>query len=1088
MLVSLLSVSAFAEPRTERNIQGDFIQGTPFVSLKDGHVSLPGGGSIKTFGEGVGSGPLSSSGFRASADNANIKAPIFADTDHATAGLVTGTNVPDTFSKLNSGKPALRDTVKTAKLQSPVSERLGLDTVDAPTFEKEISDLDALKELFVNGGSGYLTANIEADGVLQVDSNVALNLSGCVLDLGGFNIQVGIGVSFEVYDSGDTVHYFTPDASGLWLLAENGEADNTEAVTGGVICNGSDVNGGAVYCYGGSFTLNGGNIVGCEAIQGGAVFSYAGSVTINGGSILGCLGPEYGGAVFMYGGSFAMNGGTISRCIGRLGGAVYNYQGTFTMKDGVVSCNDAYVGGGVFIDGGSFNMSGGKLNGNAASIEDGFGGAVYNNKGMFKLTDGEISENMAAYGGAVLIANGVFTMDGGVFSGNSAIQGGAVQVGSGSFTLNGGEFCNNTAPFGGAMLTFGKLVMNGGSISDNTANNGGGAVYVCGEFTMNDGALCDNLSYSAGGAVYIDGGSVTMNGGKMTGNQTYYGGAVLVNGGEFTMNDGEITECLAVNEGGAVLLSEGSMSMKGGKISGCKSSYGGAVLSFDKLTVDGGVITGSTATVSGGAIYSEGDLVINDGEISENYAPYGGGIYSYSEDPTEEDPDITVTGGVITGNEANVGGGIFADNIAFELNGGEISGNEAACGGGVLASGGSFTMNDGMLSGNIAGYGGGILIDSCSVTMNGGAISNNFAPYGGGVDIETGSFVMAGGEMTGNKGTYGAAICSFTDCTVEGGVITGNEASAGSAIYCLGELSLTAAPGKQISITNNSAYDAVGGVLSCGSTKLSGKVVIKDNTAAAAPCNLAVYTPVTIIGALDGSEIIVSLLDTETDDFSTGILTSGYSQSNPGAGVNAFFRLEGPDDILLVENNGELEAVGAAAKIGDSFYLTLAAAIEAVGNDGTVALLADNGETVTVGREVSFVLDTNGHAFSGSIVAAAGLGISVEGSTYTVKHIHSFETTYTSDENGHWFASTCGHDVRSGEESHIDGNCDHTCDACGYVMSECHDNDGDGSCDLCGKNVSSVVGHVSFFSKLLSSIRNIFKNIFDALFGWLPFC
>ena len=58
MLVSLLSVSAFAEPRTERNIQGDFIQGTPFVSLKDSHIALPDVGSIQTFGEGIGSGPL----------------------------------------------------------------------------------------------------------------------------------------------------------------------------------------------------------------------------------------------------------------------------------------------------------------------------------------------------------------------------------------------------------------------------------------------------------------------------------------------------------------------------------------------------------------------------------------------------------------------------------------------------------------------------------------------------------------------------------------------------------------------------------------------------------------------------------------------------------------------------------------------------------------------------------------------------------------------------------------------------------------------------------------------------------------------
>ena len=53
-------------------------------------------------------------------------------------------------------------------------------------------------------------------------------------------------------------------------------------------------------------------------------------------------------------------------------------------------------------------------------------------------------------------------------------------------------------------------------------------------------------------------------------------------------------------------------------------------------------------------------------------------------------------------------------------------------------------------------------------------------------------------------------------------------------------------------------------------------------------------------------------------------------------------------------------------------YKTLAAALAAVQNGQTVILMANNSETVTIGRAVSFTLDTNDYKFTGEIKSAEG--------------------------------------------------------------------------------------------------------------------
>lgn len=62
---------------------------------------------------------------------------------------------------------------------------------------------------------------------------------------------------------------------------------------------------------------------------------------------------------------------------------------------------------------------------------------------------------------------------------------------------------------------------------------------------------------------------------------------------------------------------------------------------------------------------------------------------------------------------------------------------------------------------------------------------------------------------------------------------------------------------------------------------------------------------------------------------------------------------------------------GAAAEVNGIGYETLEQAIDAVSNNGTVTLTADNDEDIAVSRKITFILDPNGYSFTGSITAGA---------------------------------------------------------------------------------------------------------------------
>lgn len=58
--------------------------------------------------------------------------------------------------------------------------------------------------------------------------------------------------------------------------------------------------------------------------------------------------------------------------------------------------------------------------------------------------------------------------------------------------------------------------------------------------------------------------------------------------------------------------------------------------------------------------------------------------------------------------------------------------------------------------------------------------------------------------------------------------------------------------------------------------------------------------------------------------------------------------------------------------------------------------------------------------------------------TPRLKHTHTFETEYTSDETGHWYACTGCEEQKDFEEHVFDNPCDADCNLCGYVTETAH--------------------------------------------------
>ncbi|MCL2442500.1 MAG: InlB B-repeat-containing protein [Treponema sp.] len=322
-----------------------------------------------------------------------------------------------------------------------------------------------------------------------------------------------------------------------------------------------------------------------------------------------------------------------------------------------------------------------------------------------------------------------------------------------------------------------------------------------GKLIMNNGSkITGNSSASyRGSGIYVQNqGIFIMNGGKISGNTcnsiNYGGGSVRMDNGIFTMYEGEITGNLSERGGG--VYGSGTFTMYGGIISNNSSRIGGGIfMNGGIFTMNGGVISGNSASSTGGGVSASGiDFIMNDGEISGNITSSidgicrGGGVYLQS-------GNFIIYGGkiiantVYSQNNSVSGGGVDLAGGTLAMYGGEISRNTISSsansrGGGIHASYGSITIYSGVVSGNtvssssfILSYssGGGVgMVNNSTLTISGGVIYGNNAAMGFQNTASTGAALSGAAQYGTFNGTtfIPSGNLTTTDNTIR--IVNGN--------------------------------------------------------------------------------------------------------------------------------------------------------------------------------------------------------------------------------------------------------------------------------------------------------------------------
>ena len=321
------------------------------------------------------------------------------------------------------------------------------------------------------------------------------------------------------------------------------------------------------------------------------------------------------------------NGGRLVLCDCRGGG---------TFKGATQS---VWGGACIYLYTSTLDMFGGKLTGGKVTGSGGGGAiALDDQQCIFNMYGGEISGNNGKnYGGAIFRK----------FNNNIPNTTG------GAFNMYGGTIKDNTAKNGGAFFstTGGTINMTGGTISGNKATQssndaGGGAIYMRGNGTINisgSAEITGNSSSLDGGAILMGWGTINISGSAKINSNTAsrWGGAICLrqDSNQSTtlyMRGGEISGNRATKEGGAVhvLDKDCQFYLYDGKITGNTSGDGGAIYLNQEpswLIMQGGEISGNTATGNGGGVYiyrSGSVCQLYSGKIENNKASgNGGGIY-----------------------------------------------------------------------------------------------------------------------------------------------------------------------------------------------------------------------------------------------------------------------------------------------------------------------------------------------------------------------------------------------------------------------------------------------------------------------------
>lgn len=607
---------------------------------------------------------------------------------------------------------------------------------------------------------------------------------------------------------------------------------NLNLYDGGVISGGKAGKGGgnAMSTTGCNINIYGGQVLGGEAAYGGSLYTYQGVIKIDAGLVSGGVSTGNGGNIAVEGTStksatLTISGGTVQNGQGKGGNiALVNSYTSGTISGGTISggVGVGQHGGNILVSGGKLTMTGGELIGTTTkqSAANLYATGAYN----IQLKAGLISGGQNEWqwnGGSIRLAGstGTFVIgvegaeDGPTITGGYARQakGGNIYCDSGTVTIHSGtvtggkgsSFNASYQSMGGNIYTK-NLVMTGGTISDGIAygkwiaatettpgamyGGWGSNVYVTASMEMTGGTISGG-THEGGGSVYIASGAIAnITGGTITGGNNILtsGPADFGNGGNFYVAAG------------------GTLNLTGTTVSdGQAAKRGGNIYTLGTVTVNGGTISGGTATTSlGGSIaIGEGGSVTVTGATVSGGSAEGESAGNFF---VAKDAALTLINSTVTGGSAYSGGNIFCQGGSLTISGCQITDGYARKNGGNInvANGSTFSLENTTVSGGSTNtertdktmtYGGNIFYAGNLAIGEGVVISGGTANTGG--NIYAYSINMTGGEITGgqaiksetaNAGGNGgnAYVDGNSATTISGGTIADGYADTnGGNIY-----------------------------------------------------------------------------------------------------------------------------------------------------------------------------------------------------------------------------------------------------------------------------------------------------------------
>ncbi|HMF07668.1 MAG TPA: choice-of-anchor Q domain-containing protein, partial [Thermoanaerobaculia bacterium] len=205
-------------------------------------------------------------------------------------------------------------------------------------------------------------------------------------------------------------------------------------------------------------------------------------------------------------------------------------------------------------------------------------------------------------GGGVWSTGSNLTLNGCVVTGNQSIsQGGGVYAST--VTLTNTTISNNTAGNLGAGVYADNLTMAGSTVTGNqTPSGSGGGIYVDSDATISGSVITNNTSGSRGGGIYVTGGESLQT--------VSIADTTISNNTAFGDGGGE--------GGGLYIGSIAAVTVSRCTVSGNRSDFnGGAIASFDTLTLVNSTVNGNTS-FAGGGIFSQGTLTLISSTVSSN--------------------------------------------------------------------------------------------------------------------------------------------------------------------------------------------------------------------------------------------------------------------------------------------------------------------------------------------------------------------------------------------------------------------------------------------------------------------------------------